>query len=92
VCDFGFALGTGGHVPLPGVLEGNDLRAGAGSVLFGEEDVVVLAAVEGWGEVDEVYGLVLDVLAQDFEIVAVKELVFLHCGKILTPIGRLRNY
>jgi hypothetical protein len=47
-----------------------DLGAGAGSVLFGEEHVVVLAAVEGWVEVDEVYGLVLDVLAQDFEIVA----------------------
>jgi hypothetical protein len=50
-----------------------------------------VAAVEGRVEADEVYGLVLDVLAQDFEIVAVKELVFLHCGKILTPIGRLRN-
>ena len=48
-------------------------------------------AVEGRVEVDEVYRLVLDVLAQDFEIVAVIELVFLHCGKILTRIGGLRN-
>jgi hypothetical protein len=31
------------------------------------------------------------VLAQDSEVVAVIELVFLHCGKILTRIGRLRN-
>jgi hypothetical protein len=31
------------------------------------------------------------VLAQDFEVVAVIELVFLHCGKILTRIGGLRN-
>jgi len=39
----------------------------------------------------EVYRLVVEVLAQDFEVVAVIELVFLHCGKILTRIGRLRN-
>src|SRR6202521_5684200 len=58
---------------------------------YGEEHVVVLAAVEGRVEVDEVYRLVLDVLAQDFEVVAVMELVFLHCGKILMRIGRLRN-
>ncbi len=84
-------LGTGCAFGSPGVLEGHDLGAGAGAVLFGEEHVVVLAAVEGWVAVDEVDGLVLDVLAQDFEVVAVIELVFLHCGKILTRIGRLRN-
>ena len=61
-------------VPLPGVLEGADLGGGAGAVLFGEEDVVVLAAVEGRVEVDEVDGLVLDVAAQDVEVVAVVEL------------------
>ena len=83
------ALGV--YVPLPGVLEGHDLGAGAGAVLFGEEHVVVLAAVEGRVEVDEVDGFVLDVLAQDFEVVAVIELIFLHCGKILARIGRLRN-
>jgi hypothetical protein len=83
------ALGV--HVPLPGVLEGHDLRTGAGAVLFGEEHVVVLAAVEGRIEVDEVDGFVLDVLAQDFEVVAVIELVFLHCGKIVARTGRLRN-
>ena len=33
----------------------------------------------------------LDVLAQDFKVVTVIELVFLHCGEILTRIGRLRN-
>jgi hypothetical protein len=51
-----------------------------GAVFFGEEDVVVLAAVEGRVEVDEVDGLVLDVLAEDAEVVAVIELVLLHCG------------
>jgi hypothetical protein len=41
-------VGAGGFlVPLPGVLEGGDLRSRAGAVLFGEEDVVVLAGVEG---------------------------------------------
>jgi hypothetical protein len=39
------------------------------------EDVVVLAGVEGWVEVDEVYGLVGNVVAEDFEVVAVVELV-----------------
>jgi len=65
--------------------------AGASAVLLGEEHVVVLAAVEGRVEVDEVYLLVVEVLAQDFEIVAVIELVFLHWGEILARIGRLRN-
>ncbi len=31
--------GLGVHVPLPGVFEGHDLGAGAGAVLFSEEDV-----------------------------------------------------
>ena len=72
------ALGV--HVPLPGVFEGHDLRGGAGAVALGEEHVVVLAAVEGRVEVDEVDGLVLDVLAQDGEVIAVIETVLLHCG------------
>jgi hypothetical protein len=50
-----------------------------------------LAAVEGRVEVDEVDGLVLEVLAQDFEVVAVIELVFLHCGKIVARTGSWRN-
>jgi hypothetical protein len=61
-----FLIGSlGVHVPLPSVFEGHDLRAGAGTVFFGEEDVVVLAAVEGRVEVDELDGLVLDVLTED---------------------------
>jgi hypothetical protein len=70
-------VGAGGFfVPLPGVLEGGDLGGGAAAVFFGEEDVVVLAGVEGRVEVDEVYGCVGDVFAQDLEVVAVVELVF----------------
>jgi hypothetical protein len=46
---------------------------------FGEEDVVVLAGVEGRVEVDEVDGGVGDVAAEDFEVVAIEELVF-GCG------------
>ncbi|MFY9791358.1 MAG: hypothetical protein WA474_18505 [Candidatus Sulfotelmatobacter sp.] len=72
--------GFGVHVPLPGVFEGHDLGTGAGTVLFGEEDVVVLAAVERRVEVDEIDGLVLDVLAEDGEVVAVVETVLLHCA------------
>jgi hypothetical protein len=47
------------------------------AVLFGEEDVVVLAGVEGRVEIDEVHRLVLDRTLKDFEVVAVVKLVFL---------------
>jgi len=58
----------------------HDLRGGAGAVALGEEDVVVLAAVE-WGiEIDEVDGFVLNVLAEDDQVVAVIKTVLLHCG------------
>ena len=67
----------GFDVPLPGVLEGVNLGAGLGAVLLGEEDVVVLAGVEGRVEIDEVHRLVLNVALEDIEIVAVVELVFL---------------
>jgi hypothetical protein len=59
----------------PGVLEGANLRAGLRTIFLCEEDVVILAGVEGRIEIDEVYGLILDVLLQDFVIVAVIELV-----------------
>jgi hypothetical protein len=65
----------GFDIPLPGVLEGADLGAGLGAVFFGEEDVVVLAGVEGRVEIDEVNRLVADVEPEDFEVVAIVELV-----------------
>jgi hypothetical protein len=48
-----------------------------GAVFFGEEDVVVLAGVEGRVEIDEVHRLVLDVAAEDVEVVSVVERVFI---------------
>ena len=75
-----FVGAFGVNVPLPCVLEGHDLRTGAGAVLFGEQDVVILAAIEGRVEVDEIDGLVLDVAAEDVEVVAVVKLVLFHCG------------
>jgi hypothetical protein len=53
-----------------------NLGTGLRAVFFGEEDVVVLAGVEGRVEVDEVNRLVGDVALEDFEVVAVIELVF----------------
>jgi hypothetical protein len=41
------------------------------------ENVVVLAGVEGWVEVDEVDGVRRDGVAQDGEVVAVVKLVLL---------------
>jgi hypothetical protein len=68
------ALGV--DVPLPGVFKGVNLGAGLGAVFFGEEDVVVLAGVEGRIEIDKIDGLVLDVELEDFEVVAVIEPIF----------------
>jgi hypothetical protein len=73
------ALGFG--VPLPRVLEGLNLRGGARAVLFGEQDVVVLTAVEGRVEVDEIDGFVLDLAAKDFEVIAVVKFVLSHWGE-----------
>jgi len=78
VLDDFFVGGFGVHVPLPSVFEGHDLRGGTGAVALGEEHVVVLAAVKGRVEVDEIDGFVLDVVAKDGEIVAVIEVVLLH--------------
>ena len=47
-----------------------------GAVFLGEEDVVVLAGVKGRIEIDEIDRLVFDVALEDFEVVAVVELVF----------------
>src|ERR1700691_6267217 len=68
------------------------LRLRSGQAFFGEEDVVILAAVKGRVEVDEVDGFVLDVLAEDGEVVAVIELVLLHCRAILARIRSGREF
>ena len=71
-----FVAAGGFFVPLPCVFEGCDLGGGAGAVFFGEEDVVVLAGVEGQVEVDEVDGVIGDIVAEDFEVVALVEPIF----------------
>ena len=61
-----------------------ELRA----VLLGEQHVVIGAAVEGRVEVDQVHRLIFDVVAQDFEVVAVVELILLHgCGTTLPAMA-----
>jgi hypothetical protein len=54
-----------------------NLGAGLRAVLLGEEDVVVLAGVEGRVEIDEIDRLVLHITLEDFKIVTVIELVFI---------------
>lgn len=68
------------RVPFPGVFEGRDLGGGLGAVLFFEEDVVVLTAVEGRVEVDEVDRFVFEVAVEDVEVVSEEELVLGHEG------------
>ena len=60
-------------VPAPGVFEGANLAGGLRAVFFVEEGVVVLGGVEGRVEIDEVHRLVLEVAAEDVEVVAVVE-------------------
>jgi hypothetical protein len=61
------------------------------AVALSEEDVIVLTAVKRRVEVDEVNRLILDVPAQDLQIVAVIESVLFHRARILTRMRRLRN-
>ena len=82
------ALGLLG--PLPGVGEGLDLGGGLLAGLLPEEDVVAGVGVEGRVEIDEVHGLVGDVVAQDGEVVAVVEGVR-HRGGIRAYGGGWRN-
>ena len=66
---------------MPGVLQkGLDLAVADGAGFFAEEHVVERFGVEGRVEVDEVYGVVGDVMAEDVEVVAVVEDVGFHCG------------
>ncbi len=71
----GGEFGLGLVRPVPGVLEGFDLRL-AGVALGGlEEEVVVALGIKGRVEVDEVHGFGGDAVAQDVEVVAVVEVV-----------------
>lgn len=70
-----FVDGGGKLVPFPRVLKGFELRGSAGAVLFGEEHVVVLIALEGRIEIDEVDGFVPDIAAENVEVVAVVKMV-----------------
>ena len=70
-------LAFGLFAPVPAIFEGG-YRCVAVVALGGfEEEVVIALGVEGRVEIDEVNRLVLDVLAQDVEVVAVVELA--HC-------------
>jgi hypothetical protein len=55
------------------------LRGRAGAILLAKEDVIILIALKGRVEVHEVNAVVFDVLAEDVEIIAKKELV--HEGR-----------
>ena len=83
----------GVEVPLPGVLECHDLRAGARAIAFREENVIVLAAIEGRIEVNQIHRFVLDVAPQDVQVVAVVELILgIHFGVILQEQRVAKNW
>jgi hypothetical protein len=66
------------------------LRGGFLAAFFLEEHVVGGAGVERWVEVDEVHAGVLDVIAEDSQIVAKIELVSsVHVAESITQAGRV---
>ena len=82
----------GGLAPMPGVLEGGDLRFAVGAALGLEEHVVIAVAVEGRVEVDEVDAFIGEVFAaaQDFQVVAVIEPVVHELFLTKVPSLKLR--
>jgi len=60
--------GLGVNTPLPGVLEGGDLRGGFLAAFFLEKHVLVCVGIEGRVEVDEIDTFVRDVLAQNVQL------------------------
>jgi len=64
------------QAPLPGVLEGGDLRGGFLAALFLEEHVVGGVGVEGRVQVDQVNARPRHLAAQDVKIIAKVESVF----------------
>ena len=56
---------------MPRVLKRGDLRLGLGAGFVFEQDLIIAVAIERRVQIDEVDGLVLDVIPQDVQIVAV---------------------
>ena len=65
----------GSGVPVPGILEGGDLRVGLYAALILEKHVVGSAAVERRIGVDQINALVRNMFTQDRQVVTVKERV-----------------
>jgi hypothetical protein len=69
-----FFVGVGsGCVPMPRIFERFYLRFRFFSALVSKEHVVAAVRVEGRIQVDEVYTLVRDVLAQDGKVVSIEQ-------------------
>lgn len=58
-------------VPVPGIFKRFDLGSGTNPTLLSEEDVVILVRFEGRVKVDQVYGFILDITSQNFEVIPV---------------------
>jgi len=77
----------GGLAPVPRIVKGGDLRVGTGAALVPEQHVVRAVGVERRVEIDQVDRLVLDVLAQDVEVVTVvKSVHFKDSPKMETSL------
>lgn len=63
------------NVPFPRIFKCFELRSRASTVLFREEDVVVLIRIERRVEVDEINRLFFDVTPENVEVVAVVKVI-----------------
>ena len=69
---FQFAIGLlGSEVPVPSVFECRDLRRRIAPRFVTEQNVVIAVRVKRRVEINEIDGIVLDIIPQDLEIVAV---------------------
>jgi hypothetical protein len=75
---------------LSGILKRFDLRGSTRPILFREQHIVVAIAVERWIKVDQKHGFVLDVPAEDVQVVAVVQAVGL--GHVAPSAGRLLRF
>ena len=66
---------------MPGIFEGSNLRFGLLPLWAVEEDVVILVAVEGWIQVDQVDRFAGDMLPQDDQVVTEVKLVHGHLSR-----------
>jgi hypothetical protein len=64
--EVGQVCGGGDFVPMPGIFECLDLSGGLAAVTLGEEDVIILVAIERRVKIYKVNRLIFDIASEYF--------------------------